>query len=809
MKDGFPGNTEMHTLRQRLFSRRALLASGKALPGFWLLHGASRAAQQPDYRAAPVPFTKVEIHDEFWNPRIEANRSISIWHCLERLSDDGDFGLSKLIEAAAYMLAKRPDAKLESYVTRRIDRLLAALEPRLSDPDRAIRVSGHFLEAAAAWFDATGDPRLMDAAQRDVRVIETAYGPGKEVYISRHEGQKIGLIRLYRETGDSRYWKLAKFFLDQRGRDDYPRTGEYAADRTYAQDHKPVIRQREAVGHCVRAAFLYIALVDIAALTGSAKYEQALDSIWEDAVSRKTYITGGIGSIRFHEQFGAPYELPNLSAWNETCASYGNIVWNHRLFLLHRDAKYIDVMERILYNGFLAGVSLRGDRFFYQNPLKSFGDYERFEWINVPCCPPNVVRLIASLGNYIYATAPDAFYINLFISSTARAEIGGIRIRVTQRTRYPWNGAVGIAIDPEHSARFAIRIRIPGWARNQVMAGDLYRFAGEDSGEVALRVNGRPVAPKIEAGYAVVERKWNQGDTIELELPMPVRRVLARAEVREDDGRVALQRGPLVYCAEWPDNGGRALDVIVPDEAKLRSEFRRDLLGGVGVITGQVQALRRRSDTAAMDTVPHNLVAIPYYAWANRGMGEMQVWMPRHSAGAWTPPEPPEPIARVTSSGGVTKAWTGYNDQNDDIGALYDGVDPLNSADESARYFRMRPPTGQSGWVEYEFKQPATVSRVDVFWFDDRRFCRLPASWRILYRRGEQWIPAVNRDPYTVAKDRFNTVHFEPATTTALRLEVEPQTRLYKAGGIGPPDAMFLSQDVGWREFGILEWRVK
>ena len=261
-----------------------------------------------------------------------------------------------------------------------------------------MRVSGHFLEAAAAWHRYTGDRRMLDAAIRDGDSILTAYGPGKKTYISEHEGQKIGLVALYRATGDPKYWQLAKFFLDQRGRDDYPRRGEYALDRTYAQDHAPVVKQTEAVGHCVRATFLYIALADLAALTGSGDYAQALRKIWEDATYRKMYVTGGIGSIRFHEQFGAPYELPNLSAWNETCAAYGNIVWNHRMFLLHEDAAYIDVMERVLYNSFAAGVSLKGDRFFYQNPLKSFGNYERFEWINTPCCPPNVVRLMASSG---------------------------------------------------------------------------------------------------------------------------------------------------------------------------------------------------------------------------------------------------------------------------------------------------------------------------------------------------------------------------------------------------------------------------
>jgi uncharacterized protein len=805
-------------------TRRSILLSALCLPGAhflgmgrgWLDSAEVETSPAHDYLAKPVLWTHVDIADGFWAPRMEVNRSVSIWHCFEREKNHREsFGNPRLIEAAAYMIAKRPDPKLEAYCDQIIDDMVSALTPRLGDPNQAVHVPGHFLEGAVAYYAVTGKRKMLDCALHDADAIDAAFGPGRKTYISEHEGQKIGLFALYRQTGDERYWKLAKFFLDERGKDDYPRSGEYLRDRTYAQDHEPVIQQDAAVGHCVRATYLYIPLTEIAALADDPRYASADDRIWEDAVFRKTYLTGSIGSIRFHEQFGAAYELPNLSAWNETCASYGNIVWNHRMFLLHRDARYIDVMERILYNGFADGVSLKGDRFFYQNPLKSFGDYERFDWINVPCCPPNVVRLTASIGSYIYAQSADTVYVNLFVGGTAKIDLSGQKsITLRQETRYPWDGTVKIHVEPDQPTNFALLIRIPGWARNQVMPGELYQYADAASEPPQLFINGRRT--NLEGsdslleptGYARLERRWSRGDEVELRLPMPVRRVHANPQAIEDRQMVALERGPIVYCAEWPDNDGHALNLIVPDDAKFESEWRSNLLGGVQIVMGNVQAIARASDGAGVETHAHPLVAIPYHAWANRGMGEMAVWMPRAAEKAWIQPLPPAPVARVNSSGSVAKAWTGYNDQNSDIGAVYDGKDPIHSADESYRYFKMRPPVGERAWVEYEFAVPTRISSSKVYWFDDRRFCRLPQSWCVLYKEGEDWKPVSAASAYAVTKDEFNAVEFEPVTTMAVRIEVEPSTKSYKKGDIGPPDAMFIEADIEWREFGILEWRV-
>ena len=765
------------------------------------------SAQDTETRLVAVPASQVRITDEFWTPRIERNRTVSIQAVYDRSGPRRS--PAQLIEAAAYMLHERPDADLERRTDEAVARAIAAMNARNADPEQVIRASGTFLEAAVAYYRMTGKRSALDAAIETAGAMAAAYGPGRKTYISGHEGLKIGLLRLYEETRDARFLDLARFLLDERGKDDYPRTGEYALDRTYAQDHLPVVQQAEAVGHAVRATYLYIPLVELASLTGRADYRRAADRIWEDATFRKTYVTGAIGSIRFHEQFGAPYELPNLSAWNETCASYGSVVWNQRMFLLHHDAQYLDMLERTLYNGFLDGVSLDGSRFFYQNPLMSYGSYERFEWINTPCCPPNVVRLIASLGNYLYAVGPRDVYVNLFVGSNAHATIDGVRVSLRQQTRYPWDGGVRLHVDPDRSARFGVRVRIPGWSAAQVIPGDLYRFVDRPREPVTLTVNGTRTPLRVDRGFAVIDRTWNAGDVIELNLPMPVRRVVARDEVRDDAGRVALARGPLVYAAEWPDNGGRALNIVVPDGAPLSAEFRRDLLGGVTVITGSAQAVERRGEGPPVAR-PHRLVAIPYFAWANRGMGEMQTWLPRTPGLARAAPiVPSSPIANVRSSGGIEKKVTGYNDQNDDIAAVYDGREPLNSADESNLYFRMRPPVGEPAWIEYEFKEPTTIRASDVYFADDRRFCKLPVSWRLLYRDGAGWKPVTARGEYSVRRNAFNRVAFAPVTTSAVRIEIEPVTRRYASGEIGPPEAMFLTRDIDWRELGVIEWRVR
>jgi DUF1680 family protein len=788
------------------------ILSALLIAGFSFFSNAQNAPRKTDYPVEAVPLTQVDITDEFWAPRQEVNRTVSIQHCIQQSEERGGRTIGGgILEGAAYHIAKRHDPAFEEYIKKRVDATVERSVAASGTASQATRGGGPSPEAAVAYYEATKDRRLLDLSLKAADAADAIYGPGKKGYISGHEGQKIGLIRLFRFTGEEKYWQLAKFFLDIRGREEYQQqsASEYPGEREYNQNHKPVLAQTEAVGHCVRATYLYIPLTDIAALTGQPEYAKADDALWQDVVSRKMYLTGGIGSIRQQEKFGAAYELPNVSSWHETCASYGNVVWNHRLFMLRRDAKYIDTMERILYNGFLTGVSLKGDRFFYQNVLMSYGNYERFEWINVPCCPPNVVRLMASIGSYIYAKTGNEIYVNLFVGSKADVKLAATSVEITQETRYPWEGKVKMSINPERAGTFAVMVRIPEWARNTPLPSNLYRYMDSTSEKPVLSVNGTPVAIKLESGYVRLQRTWKAGDVIELNLPMPVRKVLAHDGVQDDRGRLALERGPLVYCVEWPDNGGSALNLVIPDNAALKGEFRPGLLKGVAVITGQVQAVVRGADGVSTKTVPHNIVAIPYYTWANRGMGEMTVWIARNAETARVKPVLPDPVVQVNSFAGIEKAWTGYGDQNDDICAVYDGVDPLNSADESHLYFRMRPPEGKPAWIEYSFKAPTRISSSRVYFVDDRRFCRLPSSWRILYKDGDTWKPVANNEPYTVDKDKFNQAAFTPVKTTAVRLEVEPQNILYKGGAAGPPAAMRINKDTIWREFGIIEWRVR
>jgi DUF1680 family protein len=394
------------------------------------------------------------------------------------------------------------------------------------------------------------------------------------------------------------------------------------------QNHKPVLEQDEAVGHAVRAMYMYSGMADVAALGGYPEYVRAIDRLWENVVGRKMYLTGGVGSRGGVEGFGPDYELPN-EAYAETCAAIGNALWNQRLFLLHGESKYIDVMERVIYNGLLSGVSQSGDRFFYQNPLESNGRIQRSSWFEVACCPPNMTRFLPSLPGYVYATKDDTVFVNLYVGSAARVDVNGRKVVLAQETRYPWEGTVKITVSPEGGgSEFEIAVRIPGWARNEPVPGGLYRFLDKSDDKPSLKVNGKSAQLELSAGYARIRRAWKLGDMVELTLPTPVRRVVADPRVEADAGMVALERGPLVFCVEGVDNGGNVLDLVVPDSAKLKALFRPDILNGVQVVTGPATVYAAVED-GKPEVKNLEFLAIPYYAWANRGASEMTVWLPR------------------------------------------------------------------------------------------------------------------------------------------------------------------------------------
>jgi len=616
---------------------------------------------QKSGKLTAVPFTDVTVADEFWAPRMETNRKVTVAYDFEKCEQTGrvdnfakagglmegefegiyfnDSDLYKVIEGAAYSLKIHPDPELEKYVDGVIEKIAAAQwddgylytfyslpqhqpEKRWTDVRNMheLYCAGHFFEAAVAYYQTTGKRKILDVAIRLADYIDSVFGPGKKHDVPGHEEIEIGLVKLYGVTGEKRYLELAKFFLDERGR---ANGRELYGD--YCQDHKPVVEQDAAVGHAVRAGYLYSGMADVAALTSDIDYIKALDRIWQDVVSKKLYITGGLGARGGGESFGEDYELPNATAYCETCAAIANAMWNHRMSLLHGDAKYIDVLERVIYNGFLSGISLSGNKFFYPNPLASEGKYQRSPWFGCACCPTNIVRFMPSLPGYAYAQQADNVYVNLFIAGSAEIKIGQNTVHMQQQTRYPWDGNVRITVEPEYLGHLTVYVRIPGWARNRPVPSDLYSYPDICWEEVTLKVNGNPVALNIVKGYARIRRAWKKGDAIELNLPMPIRRVVAHPKVKDDIGRTAIERGPVVYCFEGADNPKGVANLILPLEAKLQSEYQGDLLGGVVTITGRGQI--RHDGKKVVEDI--DVVAIPYYAWAHRGKNEMAVWIPK------------------------------------------------------------------------------------------------------------------------------------------------------------------------------------
>ncbi|HPW17511.1 MAG TPA: glycoside hydrolase family 127 protein [Candidatus Aminicenantes bacterium] len=798
-----------------------------ALAGLALGIAACAGAPKADYPAAPVPFTDVRLTDAFWAPRLETNRTVTIPHIFRQSEETGrienfdlaaaalggaaggtyrsrypfdDSDVFKTIEAASYALATHADPGLDRYLDGLIAKIAEAQEPdgylyaarTIGGPPPQPWVGrerwshlymshelyniGHLYEAAAAHFQATGKKGLLDVAVKSADLVAREFGPGKRTNPPGHEEIEIGLVKLYRVTGARKYLDLAKFFIDARGRTEgrvpFRENARDGSDRLlygeYAQDHEPFVEQTGAVGHAVRAGYLYAAAADVAALTGEAAYVAALDRIWADMAGTKLYITGGIGAAGGWEGYGPPYRLPNLTAYAETCANIATFLWNSRMQRLALDAKYADVMERILYNGVLSGISLSGDRFFYPNPLASFGQHERVPWFSCACCPPNVARVLASVPGYFYAATKDRVYINLFAQGTGKMKVAGTGLEIVQTTEYPWRGDIRIEVKPARETEFTLAVRIPGWALGKPVPTDLYAYTEPAEGVPSLRVNGRDVdlLHGLDKGYALIARAWAPGDVVELSLPMPVRRVVAHEAVEADRGRVAIERGPLVYCAEGADNGGRASNLVLPDGAALAAEPRPDLLGGVVVVTGEAEAVSEKAGRTVTEKRPITL--IPYYAWANRGKGEMAVWLAREPGKARVAREPGLAAkAAVTASEGAV-----------DPRRAADGFEP-ESSDDAAGHMHWWPKKGTTEWIEYAFDAPVRVSEASVFWFDDTGGgeCRVPASWRVLYETGGGWLPVRTAGPYGTAKDAWNTVRFAPVRTKALRLEVRLQEK--------------------------------
>ncbi len=624
-----------------------------------------------DYPYQPVPFTKVQFTDGFWQPRIETNLTVTIPYAFEQCEKthridnfkiagklmegrwEGEFGFNdsdvyKIIEGASYGLMVRPDPKMDAYLDELIGYIAAAQEPdgylytaltanAREGGKRKITCcynkerwdnlpsshelynAGHMYEGAVAHYLATGKRSFLEVAIKNADLICQVFGPGRNEGVPGHQEIEIGLVKLYRVTGDEKYLRQAKWFLDQRGR-----SGHKDA---YMQSHKPVTEQTEAVGHAVRAAYMYSAMADVAALTGDAAYIRAVNALWNNVAHKKLYVTGGIGARHQGEAFGDDYELPNATAYCETCANIANVYWNHRMFLLHGEARYIDVMERSLYNSVISGVSLDGKRFFYPNPLESEGNYERSEWFGCACCPGNITRFLASVSGYAYAVRGNEAYVNLFGQSQAELSIDGQKVKIVQETKFPWEGRIVLKIQPEkEETAMVLNVRIPDWATDDFRSSELYHFTEPLERSAAVAVNGQPTTLQTVKGYAVISRTWKAGDTVTVELPMPNRRILCDRRVQDNIGKTAFQRGPLVYCLEWPDvEGGKVLNLMIEPDAPLEAAYRAGLLGGVTVLRGMGMEIVRSGEQ--ISKTPRAFEAIPYYAWAHRGPGQMAVWI--------------------------------------------------------------------------------------------------------------------------------------------------------------------------------------
>jgi len=611
------------------------------------------AVPQGGYPIGQVPFTDVKVSDRFWGARLQASREVTIPLAFSKCEETGrydnfvratmpdstfrvdgfpfdDTDVYKTIEGASYLLQTYPDAKMEAYIDSVLVLVAAAQEPDgylntarqmnpwhphdWFGPARCSEVEGgshefynlgHMIEGAVAHWQATGKRSFLNIAIRyaDCVIREIGDGEGRLERVPGHQIAEMALCKLYLATGEKKYLDQAEYFLNRRGKT--------SVRNAYSQSHLPIPEQDEAVGHAVRAEYMYSGIADVAALTGEQAFIDAIDRIWENIVSKKLYLTGGVGSRYDGEAFGDNYELPNQTSYCETCAAIGNVYTNYRMFLLHGDAKYIDVLERTLYNGVISGVSLDGGTFFYPNPLESDGRHHRESWFGCACCPSNICRFIPSVPGYVYAAQGKDLYVNLFVDNTMTHRLDGKAVTLSQHTDYPWSGEVRITIDENRAGRFTLRLRIPGWVRGEVVPSDLYTFADERQTGFRILVNGEDVkAPAFsQGGYFCIPRNWKAGDEVVLSMEMVPRFVRAHEAVEADRGRLAVECGPLVYCAEWPDNAQDVLQATVSADDVLSEEFRPDLLGGLRVI--------RDGD----------LTLIPYYAWNHRGPGKMEVWL--------------------------------------------------------------------------------------------------------------------------------------------------------------------------------------
>lgn len=766
----------------------------------------------------PVPFHQVKVLDGFWKNRIETVCRITVPYALDmcektgRLSNfeiaagkkDGAFctaypfddsDVYKIIEGASYALQVRYDTLLDRRLDSLIATIAAAQEPdgylytwrsiyegkpdqRANDASagRGLRMAGeqrwqltdqhshelynlgHLYEAAVAHHLATGKRTLLDVALRSADLVCNTFGPGKLEKVPGHEEIEIGLVKLYRLTGEQRYLDMAKFFLDRRG------YGE-----AYSQNHLPVRQQREVLGHAVRACYLYSAMADVAMHTNDTALVEALNALWSDVIGGKVYVTGGIGSAASNEGFTSAYDLPNFNAYCETCASIAFAMWNLRMFQLTAEGKYFDVLERTLYNALDAGLSISGDRFFYGNPLESHKNHTRSEWFSCACCPSNLVRFFPALPGYFYAKWGNTVFVNLFGNSevtveNANSKLQIVPVTIRQSTDYPWDGTVHIEVEPDRPHTFELRVRIPGWAQGDAFPGDLYSFENKRVERVYFSLNGRDVVPEFRNGYAIISRKWKKGDVLEVRFPMEVHSLKANPSVPYDVGRVAFQRGPVVFCFEEKDQEAPLLFHTVLDGSKpVSTRYESNLLGGVQTLSAVGVALQEPHGNAP-NRKPVWLKAIPYFAWANRGADNMLVWLPVQE-GIVKPKPKPNPIDRaaVTLPAGA-RGMPHF---------VADRLAPDSAAQLESTWVRLAG--SDTSTLEIQLARPAEISGIRVYWFDDGATVVPPVHVGIEVKTPEGWTPLQVETKTPQRNEKWHAYRFGTLTAQELRLKIAPR----------------------------------
>lgn len=785
-----------------------------------------------DYPIKPVPFNRVKVTSDFWRPRLVTQREVLVPFAFERTEPgvkhlqaaadflvgkevDGhrahrfiDSDLYKVMEGAAYLLQLEADPELEA----KLDFLAGVIEAAQHEngylyPSHTTGVGsskqmmgdqpyefvvhshelynvGHMYEAAIAYYQATGKDKLLRVAERSAQHINQVFFAGDPNYndgqpveqAPGHQEIELALVKLYRVTGKKLYLDMARRFLEIRGVTYVP-DGEGVMAPTYAQQHAPVAQQREAVGHAVRATYLYSAMADVGTLTGQPDYKKALQHIWRNIVDTRMHITGGLGAVHGIEGFGPQYELPNKDAFNETCAAVGNVLFNYRMFLLNKDARYLDVAEVALLNNVLAAVNLDGNRFFYVNPLAADGKYPfnhgtpgRAPWFGTACCPSNMARLLPQVPGMTYAHSGNDLYVTFYAASETAVDLDAGRVEIQQQTDYPNDGRIHLAISPEQPTQFKLFLRIPTWTGSQFVPGELYQYADRASTSIQLSVNSEPVPTSVENGFAVIDRTWKAGDKVELSLPMPVRVSECHASVAANRDRVAFTRGPFVLCAEDVDNGG-ATQRFFADSLPAGSEI--DISRQEHMSTHFLQAtLPAKALTADGGIDEARLVLTPYYAWNNRGVGSMTVWFPKNRELAQFDPTtlPQEsPFVEVKAS---------HTFEQDTVSAIGDNHKPRWSSGNKVSRWSSRPQKDAEQWVEGHFAETRSIRSLGLYWFQNREDVRVPASWSVEVQQNGEWQPfeLYVTDEYGVRVNQYNVVHpAKPLKCDAIRVLMSPQ----------------------------------